>query len=272
MKIGRHLIGLGLSILMTASASAAFAAGWAASSVKGTALLLETGKWVDITVGQSLPASAVVRTLGSGRLSLVGEGLSLAMGGNAALEISDGKDLVQLHHHAGAIAVLSANGQRVSINTPTGRVVLSNARVEIAISAGVARVAIVEGVAAIVDSGGRQIELTAGQTARVAAAGVSVGQASASSGSSAASGTQTAAAAGSQGAASSGNPNAGPGNSNAGGSSAGGGQPGNSSGGAASGNNSGGAASGNPNAGPGNNSGGGNSGGSKGGNTSADAD
>lgn len=248
---------------MTASASPALAAGWAASSVKGTALLLETGKWVDITVGQSLPASAVVRTLGSGRLSLVGDGLSLAMGGNAALEISDGKDLLQLYHHAGAIAVLSANGQRVSINTPTGRVVLSNARVEIAISAGVARVAIVEGVAAIVDSGGRQIELTAGQTARVAAAGVSVGQASASSGGSAASGTQTATTAGSQGAASSGNPNAGPGNNNAGGNSAGGGQ---------AGNNSGGAASGNPNAGPGNNSGGGNAGGSKGGNNSADAD
>lgn len=262
--IGRLLVGLGLSILMTVFASPVLAAGWAASSVKGTALVLETGKWVDIAAGQSLPASAVVRTLRSGRLSLVGEGLALAMGGNAALEISEGKDLLQLYHHAGAIAVQSANGQRVTIDTPAGRVTLSNARVEITISAGVARVSITEGVAAIVDAGGRRIELTAGQTARVAQAGISVSQGSTNAaggnpgGSPAAAGTPSAGAGG-QGAASSGNPNAGPGNNNAGGSSAGAG-------------NSGGAASGNPNAGAGNNSGGGNSGGAKGGNSSDDAD
>jgi hypothetical protein len=239
------------SAAMMLSAGAALAGAWSATEVHGTVLSLTGDKWEDVASGQAFPGSLVVRTLGSGRITLAGGGVGLRLGSNGAVQIVEQGRSYALKQYAGALAVAADAAHAVTIELPNGRVSFSAGQIQISISGAVTRIDVREGIARFVDANGVDTALAAGQSARVADAGVSIRDAQ---------GRTIDPAQPGQGAAASGNPNAGAGNNNAGGNAAAGGNPN-----AAGNNNAGGnksadsSPSGNANAGAGNNNAGGNS-------------
>lgn len=253
------------AIVLLSSASA-WAAGWSATNVRGTVLSLVGDKWEDLSAGQELPGSIVVRTLGSGRLSLSGSGAAIALGGNAAVQIVEQGRFLALKQHAGTILVVAGAGTSITIETPAGSIELTLGTVQIAISGGGTRVEVREGTAQVIDIAGINTAMTAGQSARITANGVSVLSADGTAVVPASGGPNLPATANANAVANAGGNNAG-GNSGNNGNGGGNGNSGNS-GDSGSNGNSGDNGSGNGNSGNGN-SGGGNGNGYSGGNGSS---
>lgn len=243
LRLCRSLIVASAAMLMTAGT--ALAGSWAAREVRGTVLFLSGNKWEDVASGQVFPGNVVIRTLGTGRVTLAGGGVGVGLGGNAAVEIVEDGQSYAMRQYAGALVVAADAAHRVSIEVPNGRVSFSAGQLQISISGAVTRVDVREGSARFTDTRGTETPLAAGHSARAAQAGVIVRDEQGRSIEPTPSGQSGG-----------GNPNAGPGNSNGYGN--GGSNPN-----AGPGNNSGNGGS-NPNAGPGNNSGGGNGNGSTG--------
>jgi len=245
LRLCRSLIVASAAMLMTAGT--ALAGSWAAREVRGTVLFLSGNKWEDVASGQVFPGNVVIRTLGTGRVTLAGGGVGVGLGGNAAVEIVEDGQSYAMRQYAGALVVAADAAHPVSIEVPNGRVSFSAGQLQISISGAVTRVDVREGSARFTDMRGTETPLAAGHSARAAQVGVSVRDEQGRS-------IETTPSGQSDG----GNLNASPGDSNGNGNGNGGNNPN-----AGPGNNSGNGGS-NPNAGPGNNSDGGNGNGAAG--------
>ena len=217
-------------------AGVALAGSWSAVEVRGTVLSLVGDKWEDVASGEVFPGNVVIRTLGTGRITLAGGGVGVGLGGNAAVQIVEQGRSYALRQYAGALAVVADALHTVTVEVANGRMSFSGGQIQISITGDVTRIEVRSGNARFVDARGGDTALVAGQSARVADSGVTVRDEQ---------GRAVDPGQPRQGVA---NPNVGPGNNSAG-----------SNPNAGAGNNSGSSSNGggNPNAGPGNNSGGG---------------
>lgn len=229
--------------LVALSVGLAHAAEWTVSSVRGTVLFLDADKWSEVSVGQSLPGSTTLRTLGSGRLTVAGEGIAFGLGGSGAVHLDPETRVPTISHLAGTLAFAVAGPYRLVISTPGGSVTAGAARGRVTVNEQGMVIVMETGRATAALRDGKSYELAAGDTAELAADG----RAQVTNGRSAGPGTGKPADTPGQGNAGNGgggngngngnaggngnSDNAGSGNSNAGGNS---GNPGNSGGNGAS--------------------------------------
>lgn len=144
---------------------------WFATNVRGTVLMLVDDKWQDITAGQVLPATVVVRTLDNGQLTLAADGVGINLGGDAAVQLLEADSGVALTQYAGSLDVQADAGTAVTVQTPTGTVSFSAGSVQTMVDANGTRVAVTSGKARIAGASGKPIHVAAGQAVNVATNG-----------------------------------------------------------------------------------------------------
>lgn len=171
-RVWRALTGAALLVLL--SAGGAVAAGWSATNVRGTVLSLVDRKWEDVASGQSLEGNVVLRTLGSGRLSLAASGAAISLGGSATVEVAEDGTGIAVLQHAGNVGIAVEGARTVTVTASGSTVVFSNARVQISLSGGVARIEVQAGAASVSAATGGSANLAPGQVARVSAGGLQV--------------------------------------------------------------------------------------------------
>jgi hypothetical protein len=160
--------------MLLAMVSPASAAGWQATRVHGIVLSLEDGVWRDLASGADLPDRATVRALGKSRVEVAGEGVALFLHNGAATELSQRGPDVDLVLHAGSIDLSVVAGHVVRVTTAAGSMTLGEGRVRIWRDGDVTGIDDIAGNHEVFDAAGNCTRLSPGQTAHLAAAGVTI--------------------------------------------------------------------------------------------------
>jgi hypothetical protein len=159
-----RLLSLGLFAAL-ASGEAAAAEAWQVNAVRGTALTLVDGHWVEIEAGLTLPDASVVRTLQSGNVELAAGGNIIDVGRSTAIEVftnsTDGETL--LKQYSGTITV-SAQADGLRVEAADLVVAPTAGTTTISVEEGLAEVVVAPGSAASVTDRrtGQRLELAAG--------------------------------------------------------------------------------------------------------------
>lgn len=150
-------------LMLLVSTGISMAADWVAASVSGSVLLLVGDRWQELRTGQALTVPATLRTLGSGQLTVQGDGLALALGGASALRLEKAST-PRISHIAGVMAFAVAPRRRLEIETPSGSLSAASGRGRITITGGRTLLELDEGTVAAQRADGRTIALSAGQS------------------------------------------------------------------------------------------------------------
>lgn len=160
--------------LVALSAGMAGAAEWTVSSVRGTVLFLDTDKWQEMSIGQSLPGPTTLRTLGSGRLTMAGEGVAFTLDGSTAVRLDQQVPSPTISHLAGTITFAVIAPYRLIISMPEGAVSTAGGRGRITVGEQGMVIHLDAGSANAVLADGRNLVLSAGETAEFDSNGTAV--------------------------------------------------------------------------------------------------
>ncbi len=215
-------------VAMLATGGAAAAETWQVRAVRGTALTLVDGRWVELEDGVVLPDPSVIRTLQSGRVELTAGVHVIVVGRATAVELfttsSDGGTV--LRQYSGTVTVSAGVAAGLRIETVNLVVVPLEGTMTIRVEDGLAEIVVASGSAGSVTDRrtGQRLQLAAGD---VATSGTTTGLAAASDGAGngnavgndpgAATGSKNAAGNGNNGSTSNGNGDNGNGNAGNGG-------------------------------------------------------
>ncbi len=150
--------------------SAALAADWQAAAVSGKVFRQNGTAWVAVTAGEPIALGNMVKTLGSGRLTLQRDGVTVTVGPNSQLQIKerlDGKftDVLQ---SAGAadVEVDPKKHIRLAVETPYMAAVVKGTVFAVSTHDGYSETAVRRGRVAVIDVAHRlETDVTPGQVA-----------------------------------------------------------------------------------------------------------
>jgi hypothetical protein len=166
--------GIAAGVLALSMAGPAAAAGWQATRLHGIVLSLEGEVWSDLASGAQLPDQTTLRTLGRSRAEVAGTGVELSLYNGAATELSRNGSDIDVILHAGSVDLRVLPGHVVHITTASGSITLGEGRVRVWRDGDITGIDDISGNHEVFDAAGNCTRLTAGQTAHVAASGVTI--------------------------------------------------------------------------------------------------
>lgn len=169
MRLGRIFGALALAG-GCAIGSAALAADWQIATVSGKAFRLEGAAWVRIAADEPIALGTRVRTLGSGRLTLTRDGVTVTVGPDSQVEIAERMDgkFTDVYQTAGSATVEVDPQKRIhlAVETPYMAAVVKGTVFTVSTFEGRSETAVQRGRVAVIDvMNGLEADVTAGQTA-----------------------------------------------------------------------------------------------------------
>lgn len=150
--------------------SAALAADWQVAALSGKAFRLDGTTWVAVTAGEPIAVGATVKTLGSAKLTLKRDGVTIAIAPNSRVQIRERQDgkFTDVFETAGS-ADVEVDPQKhihLAVETPYMAAVVKGTVFAVSTYQGYSETAVRRGRVAVIDVGHRlQADVTAGQAA-----------------------------------------------------------------------------------------------------------
>lgn len=150
--------------------SAALAADWQVTVMSGKAFRLDGTAWVAVAAGEPIALGNSVKTLGSGRLTLQRDGVTVTVGPNSLLQIKERMDgkFTDVLQSAGAadVEVDPKKHIRLAVETPYMAAVVKGTVFAVSTHQGYSETAVRRGRVAVIDVAHRlEVDVTPGQVA-----------------------------------------------------------------------------------------------------------
>lgn len=154
-------------------AGPAMAEDWVVSRVRGEAVQLVQGQWIDLVRGDAIPDARAIRTGPDGRVGLTRAAETIELGASTEIKIADagGDDrMTSVIQTAGLVSIEAErrNVQHFSVQTPFLAAVVKGTRFTVEVAGKGATVSVQRGVVQVQDTGRDLVtDITVGQQATV---------------------------------------------------------------------------------------------------------